>query len=246
MQEKPKIIYKFHKLNEYLIDLLESNSLWFSSQNDLNDPYDCKYALSDKLVDEIFRQASSDFIKDLKSKQSHFSVRSEEEFFEMMRPILKSQELMSGLYNQFLFGEKGLRWCVCCFTTDFTNELMWAHYGDNHRGACLEFDLSECPNLFPYLRKVVYNDDFPEINSLDELSDILVKKRKAWEYEKEWRIISNVHGKHSFEKKALKRIIFGLNSDRTKIEQVRKVCETNGFKDVEFKKMEFRINDIRL
>ena len=52
---------------------------------------------------------------------------------------------------------------VTSLSGDFANPLMWAHYADGHRGACLIFEVPE-PNKFPLtnetleLRKVSYSD----------------------------------------------------------------------------------------
>ena len=34
-------------------------------------------------------------------------------------------------------------WYVACFLEDCRNSSVWAHYGDNHKGACLIFDATE-------------------------------------------------------------------------------------------------------
>ena len=34
-------------------------------------------------------------------------------------------------------------WYVACFLEDCRNSSIWAHYGDNHKGACLIFDAAE-------------------------------------------------------------------------------------------------------
>jgi len=48
--ETPKFVYKYHRINDNLNGLLGNKQLWFSHQNELNDPYDCKYALSDDFL----------------------------------------------------------------------------------------------------------------------------------------------------------------------------------------------------
>lgn len=79
---------------------------------------------------------------------------------------------MNGFYNM-LFKE-GLGWCASCFTTDPTNEIMWAHYADGNKGVCLEFDLSTTPDLHEKTFPVEYNDTFPVINSVDDLPEALL------------------------------------------------------------------------
>ena len=45
---------------------------------------------------------------------------------------------------------------VCSFSAVNDSLLMWSHYGDNHRGFCIEYDLGTlsaehffCKNLYP-------------------------------------------------------------------------------------------------
>ena len=34
-------------------------------------------------------------------------------------------------------------WYVACFTYDYSNSSMWAHYGDGHKGVCLVFEADD-------------------------------------------------------------------------------------------------------
>jgi hypothetical protein len=88
-----------------------------------------------------------------------------------------------------------------------TDLLMWAHYGDHHRGLVLEFD---CTNEFfvrrmargalGRLMKVVYTDKRPAITAFDQsidpkvhygglIRDLLLTKGNEWSYEHEWRMV---------------------------------------------------------
>jgi hypothetical protein len=95
---------------------------------------------------------------------------------------------------------------VLCVTTDFDNNLMWAHYGDQHHGCVLE--LEEFFNNQPRgLRKgfVRYHENLePASNPLDILlfgetkevtelliQDVVFSKRTSWNYEKEYRYLFN-------------------------------------------------------
>lgn len=40
--ELPNTIYCYHAINEHSLDTLKVNSLWFSSPDRFNDPFDCK------------------------------------------------------------------------------------------------------------------------------------------------------------------------------------------------------------
>jgi len=72
---------------------------------------------------------------------------------------------------------------------------MWSHYGDNHQGACLEFDTSN--KFFSPLRDVDYEwgrhdiDLKKPFNENDIITKVMLRKYHDWSYEKEWRIIIN-------------------------------------------------------
>ncbi|WP_273427205.1 DUF2971 domain-containing protein [Marinobacter sp.] len=85
---------------------------------------------------------------------------------------------------------------LCSFTTSKENLLFWSHYGDSHKGMCLEFDSDGGP--MRNARQVKYDDHYPNVDvpaPVDERAakPALVKSRN-WEYENEYRsfIIPNI------------------------------------------------------
>ena len=99
---------------------------------------------------------------------------------------------------------------VSCFTESPYSMLMWAHYADNHRGFCIEYEIP--PYTEPYIKlyhnlmPVIYSDvrisvldqcvrslQMPKLTS-DVLWDIfkygLLMKSVVWKYQNEWRLIS--------------------------------------------------------
>lgn len=101
---------------------------------------------------------------------------------------------------------------VSCFTTDNKNRLMWAHYAHDHKGFCIEYDLSEVDWVEKQLLfvPVEYSSKRPQM-PVKEMVEILqsgdrdemvnrrlvydiVKtlaiKDEAWKYENEWRLLT--------------------------------------------------------
>lgn len=90
---------------------------------------------------------------------------------------------------------------VACFSAESDNQRMWASYGHDHRGACLEFALGRqpCPfegRLLPIIystRKTGFtfadliNDD-ASLNQ-DVLIFLSTIKHAHWRDEKEWRVL---------------------------------------------------------
>ncbi|ROP73898.1 DUF2971 family protein [Stenotrophomonas rhizophila] len=80
---------------------------------------------------------------------------------------------------------------VCSLTTAWYDVRMWALYGDSSRGVAFEFEVDE---HHPGLHQVQYLDELPHVAigllSTPTAADVLSRKTKHWEYEKEWRFIS--------------------------------------------------------
>ena len=240
----PKIIYKYHRINDHLFEMIREGKFWFSQQNDLNDPYDCKYALSDTFLNSVLRKSSDTLITDLSIKNPIFKNVNKDEFYNNIFPRLRGTEGMNTFYDM-LFGNY-LGWSVCCFTTDQLNEIMWTHYSDCHKGVCLGFDLTKSPSLWEKLIHVKYNDKFPEINSINDLPEALRKKRRVWRIEKEWRILSKEKGKIPFNKSSFVSIYFGYKALNSDIENVVNVIRDSCYANVDFKQCGFQIKGIKL
>lgn len=109
---------------------------------------------------------------------------------------------------------------ACCFSSVVNNPLLWSHYGDQHRGMCIGYDLNRNPK--PKLHKVKYGGNRMVLTSLiadallsndhksQELLDrkVLLQKASPWRYEREWRLIGNRGVQDS--PLALKDVTFGL------------------------------------
>ena len=68
-------------------------------------------------------------------------------------------------------------WYLACFLEECRNSSVWAHYGDNHKGACLIFDAAEhLEELELQLKCIVDSSKF-----MDEDSGKTVE-RPRWEY----------------------------------------------------------------
>lgn len=74
-----------------------------------------------------------------------------------------------------------------CFTRRLGDPVQWAHYADNHRGICFEFEISD-----NYLLKINYKKSPATIsvkkaNWEQELVKATLCKYSGWKYEREYR-----------------------------------------------------------
>lgn len=107
------------------------------------------------------------------------------------------------------------------------NYPMWAYYGSNFAGMCLEFDtqeltISDLPRDSYFPVPVKYNSIAPRPITLEHLAisdpmDVvtrrLIQKRAEWAHEKEWRYLAGRPGPKRYTDPALKRIYLGPNID---------------------------------
>lgn len=133
------------------------------------------------------------------------------------------------LYEQVSSIFKSL--CLISFGTTHSNPAMWAYYGSNHRGMCLEFDQSllglgdlRGEKLVP----VTYsNDPLPKLSfltldgmSLERMTSYVSHKRLEWSHEEEWRFVTGSNGpKHYFDD-ALRRVYIGSRADSAHIDKI--------------------------
>lgn len=83
---------------------------------------------------------------------------------------------------------------VLCFSESWRSTLMWAHYGDKHKGMCLGFEIEDSPFLtkIKYVPKRIPGPiDFSKPpGGVEELmlTKYLYVKHSGWKYEKERRL----------------------------------------------------------
>src|SRR3546814_4067144 len=111
--------------------------------------------------------------------------------------------------------------------------LMWSHYAQQHEGVCLEFSTPE--NVARNLLRVRYGADrsipLSELyawkveHNADARERVLnlafLSKAQAWEYEREWRILSRSE-EHTSELQSLMRISYAVFCLKQKIKQDKK------------------------
>lgn len=93
---------------------------------------------------------------------------------------------------------------MLCLSTRYDSPLMWSHYADQHRGICVEFDVSKLPPRA--LRKGVYGtsreiaassirswlreDSAAARNEIERAC--LFTKSTEWNYEEEYRLLGPI------------------------------------------------------
>lgn len=224
----PRHLYKYRTI-ESTKRFLDNSQIMFSSYDKFNDPFEFACILDMNFSDDEFfswlKKSTGLIPPPVHQIADNLLHSNKEQLHKTIREVIEEEKKNTGVY---------------CLASQPNNLLMWSHYAQDHTGICLEFDLTKCPAVFYFLKKVIYNDDYPKINYIKKQDDIinpLFHKSKVWEYEEEWRVIKPRSSNQLFdiEKEALTGIIFGCNFSGDE-KEIRRLCSDNNFNAVRFKR----------
>jgi hypothetical protein len=150
--------------------------------------------------------------------------------FELLAPKFTDRHLrtLMGEFKRKFDAQNGL----VCFSSDWTDPVLWTHYGAKHTGLCLGFNVKR-----DLLRKVNYVtrrivSDFTDDTISKKLENVIVRtKFESWQYEDEYRILvplKNADEKGSLhflsfdDDVELAEVIIGAQSD-LRANQLRKI-----------------------
>jgi hypothetical protein len=130
-------LYRYQRFDEQRLASTMNGALYFSNPQTFNDPWDCKPwfyvpddpAERDRLIqwfDQVARKTDPHPDEKLRAQQIEELRRSPEK----LRSIIAQT-------SEAVYADLGRRFRLCCLTTKPACPLMWAHYGDRHRGICL-------------------------------------------------------------------------------------------------------------
>lgn len=261
MRSQVDILYKYRGDNEFTEKLITTNEVWLSDPASLNDPLECRTGK----LDQKWKKSSIKSIQDahmsgfiLSACQAvekreaffSFSFRKLRRFLREIKKLNTREEKYRKIRSFYDYHKCPLSNPASTFDVYETtlakvgifslsecprNDLMWAHYADNHKGVAIGFKCSSCSKLADPLKtlKVIYSDQKPKFsdsfrNSLAfsvtpegglQGSPILQfddpmfinavsTKPKSWGYEKEWRYIEPHSGLHEAPG-PISEIVFG-------------------------------------
>ncbi|MHC5226550.1 DUF2971 domain-containing protein [Ignatzschineria sp. LJL83] len=222
-------VYKYRYGNDHDLDALQNNYIWAATRETLNDPFECTF-IKDK----------PNQLLDVMSSKGNISAGNVKSSLEEMYGFVKS----SGIYS---------------LSTTPIERLFWAHYGDSHRGFCIEYDLDVLCQYWGRYHNILnmhYRDVVPEVDMQDLLEDVhesfLRKmfgiKSKCWEYEKEIRITTTKPGRQFYNFRAVTGIYFGYRMPQNKREEVMRILQGRSVKyyEIALKKNEYLLETLNI
>jgi len=220
-QEMPNKLFKYCNFTCYNKQNLVNDIVWLANADSFNDPYDsshtyfCKALLNRKIAENglEFFFGNIDLGKFTFSKNEKEEVSNAPDKIKNIIEImaLKETELNDDgkkkIINAFLYSiEESSRPSIkisrskafaSCFSETNKSIIMWSHYAYKHKGFCIEYDVKEDDNSWPFFYPVFYEKNLfdltkyllPSEGEFNEFSLLIafLTKSKDWEYEKEWR-----------------------------------------------------------
>ena len=111
--------------------------------------------------------------------------------FEFLSPNLRDRDDRKALRN--LKRELNKKMGILCFSDNWKNPVMWAHYAGRYKGVCLGFDVAESiasgPGLMGKVKYVEERSPWPTEREFQHVSELLFTKFNHWNYEREWRVV---------------------------------------------------------
>jgi len=238
---KDSYIYQFRSIEVGEV-IISGQLLKFSSPISFNDPFDCDI----DLLEFDFTELSLEVKSDIQTLNQQFGQ-------DVIDRI--SQIKIGEIYKRSQI-DKINRSSICVFSKKNDNTTMWSHYGNNHEGVSLIFDL-ECNNPFSdyaidkFTRGSVDYNNYKSTNYLknkkEGIKKVFFTKSVDWKYEAEYRFVLLEESSYvKYNKEFLKGVIFGLKVSDEKIARYIKLCKKNGFQNLSFGKFQKEQLELKL
>lgn len=180
-------LYHYEPLQPaYLCDTLREQRVHFSSPANFNDPWDCHPWFDPTEVRDPTRRAQwiAFLERHINPADEQFLASHGLAWRDNLAFLTRTIEKMTATICQV----NAERWRIYCLTPHPDSQLMWAHYGDKHRGICIELDTT-IP-LVGRAAQVTYHETFAPISSASfedwgRVAATLLAKSEAWAYEDE-------------------------------------------------------------
>ena len=194
-------LYRYRSMNSIGLDrVFTHNELYFVSPKDLNDPFDCDPPINfaDSTVNDFMVLHNAAAYDQYNTLGMGVNIKPYE-VEESIRVALTNNQTKfirekEADFRNILMEMSNKLGILCLSATPF-NILMWSHYADKHKGVVLQFERKGLKKRFNYLEDVKYKNNIIDVkilgNNLKEWDKLLLlNKSSDWNYEEEWRIIT--------------------------------------------------------
>jgi hypothetical protein len=190
-----RVLFHWQVFNEtYLTKTLRDSVIYCSNPAHFNDPWDCKVEFNTEVLsDPHEREKHIQWATELSRRYNR--GMTEVDIVRMQESLRTDRVLAETLISRMsreVSTTIAARYRVYCLGPDVNNLLMWAHYANNHKGICLEFNLRN--EVMCSAMGCVYLKEYPAIRAYSRSEDdnlsIVLAKAEVWSYEMEYRLIA--------------------------------------------------------
>ena len=182
----PAFLYKYYGDKPEKIDSVKEQKMWYSAPCNFNDVFDCEISIDET---GIFNSA-------LQMVPDKRGVRPGSQMWHQLKQTINKE--IRSLRSTFEYMKTTTG--ISCLSESYDSLLMWAHYANNHRGICVEYDIMEINNQLHFTPvPIIYSNErvcFNNLNTDTAGNDAfafflrsITSKSEEWSYEREWRII---------------------------------------------------------
>lgn len=261
--QPPKRLYKYRAFNVNTLRLLSEAEVYYADPTSFNDPLDSRptiqidadrIALENLLYQMLARSVSKEYAQ--KEIGNHRYMSSEYGDYKTDPDTAAYyMRLLASNVKGLLYKELGTRG-VLSLAERWDCPLMWSHYADEHRGLCIEYDMTDnaCKDLHPVdyrmPRSIKVSDLIDwKIHRSTSAEQTIMKafffaKAPSWRYEREWREVVHPFGSKSAPAH-VSSIHFGLRCDSSVITTMVKL-HTRSERPVKFYAIHPRHDSFRL
>lgn len=207
----PPDLFKYASL-ERVLDILQTGEIRFTQPRFLNDPHELSVEINPQSL-----------LRDFYEHMVAGGVEAEQAADVAKRNL---QGMLVDAVERVVVVRENLG--ILSLSDSPDNMLLWAHYGNEHRGAVLQLDGS---NLITSVETGDEIQVLAEVNYTDERVDYIARKlplwmtlaykSSAWAYEREWRMVKSLSALRKktdtvyvfdLPPSAIKRVIFGARA----------------------------------
>jgi hypothetical protein len=194
----PSGLFKFFRYGtdqhkQWVHRLLQYNEVYFSTQKELNDPFELKVrVMPDPDRGKARKALKTGAFRGAKQNKRPWHEAARAQGMAERADLDASYRKLQDLHNSRMETEA----FILCFSGTRKNILMWSHYADGHKGLCVHFD----SRVYPLVGAagVEYRRRYPVTHFPSESAggedDLLIKsiltKSHRWQYEREFRLFA--------------------------------------------------------
>lgn len=193
-QNQPSRLYKYRSLAGTAADFCEAivvrSEVYFAKPDELNDPFDCR---PHNTLESSTAERRAFWTWVTKGREPHLSRKARRARVVEISAWMSTRIQREGFDGvaQAAYDHNLRDTGVLSLSAEPRSNLMWSHYGDAHRGICVEFDFEALKPLCPL--PVTYSNDRPSYNMMKDVTALgelaFLRKSSEWEYEQEWRAV---------------------------------------------------------